>query len=89
MPGQKTDVGNLHIFGLKYMQGPCGVPCTPNTKINMQTLTKFCDCFTGKTEFNPETTKLLEDWIDAYHSQLPALRNFILPVSVEDFPKID
>ncbi|CAH3027026.1 unnamed protein product [Porites evermanni] len=32
-----------------------------------------------KTEFNPETADILEEWIDTYHSQLPPLRNFILP----------
>ncbi|XP_068679049.1 corrinoid adenosyltransferase MMAB-like isoform X1 [Montipora foliosa] len=32
-----------------------------------------------KTKFNVDTTKVLEEWIDAYHNQLPPLRNFILP----------
>ncbi|CAH3103283.1 unnamed protein product, partial [Porites lobata] len=34
-----------------------------------------------KTEFNLETADILEEWIDTYHSQLPPLRNFILPVA--------
>ncbi|XP_068679050.1 corrinoid adenosyltransferase MMAB-like isoform X2 [Montipora foliosa] len=34
-----------------------------------------------KTKFNVDTTKVLEEWIDAYHNQLPPLRNFILPGS--------
>lgn len=41
-------------------------------------------CFSGKTEFNPENVTTLEDWIDTYHNQLPPLRNFILPVSIEE-----
>lgn len=42
----------------------------------------FLFCFPEKTEFNQENVKTLEEWIDSYHMQLPSLRNFILPVSV-------
>ena len=41
-----------------------------------------CYFVTDKTEFHEEHVPDLENWIDEYTSQLPPLRNFIIPVII-------
>ena len=49
---------------------------------NLTVIWRYNSFSIEKTKFNVDATKELEQWIDAYHNQLPPLRNFILPVSV-------
>lgn len=39
-------------------------------------------CILAKTNFPKGEVEILEKWIDGYYSQLPKLRNFILPVRI-------
>ena len=70
------------LLSKTFILAPFATFCKLYVNFKIKRIIFFCFDFSEKTKFNQENVKTLEEWIDSYHMQLPSLRNFILPVSV-------